>query len=116
MISFTPGQLWTVIIGVCSGICTISAATIVIINWFNKMRAPEQKQNDRIDALEEKVKKIEDAFYSDDHRLKILEEGNRITQEAILALLAHGIDGNDIDALKSAKDKLHKYLINKEVL
>ena len=49
----------------------------------------------------------------EDSRMRILEEGNRVTQKAILALLAHGIDGNDIEAMQDAKKDMEKYLIGK---
>ena len=46
-----------------------------------------------------------------DTGMQRLEEGNKITQRALLALLAHGIDGNDVDAMKKAKTDLTNYLI-----
>ena len=49
----------------------------------------------------------------DYERLNQLEEGNAITQRALLALLAHGIDGNDIEAMKQAKAELTDYLIGR---
>lgn len=47
----------------------------------------------------------------DFNRLNKLEEGNIVTQRALLALLAHGIDGNDIKAMKKAKTDLTNHLI-----
>ena len=42
-----------------------------------------------------------------------LEEENIVTQRALLALLAHGIDGNDIEAMRKAKTELTDYLIER---
>ena len=50
---------------------------------------------------------------NDYNRLNQLEEGNIITQRALLALLAHGIDGNDIEAMRKAKAELTDYLIER---
>jgi hypothetical protein len=36
-----------------------------------------------------------------------------VTQQALLALMSHAINGNDIDKLSRAKDDLESYLINK---
>ena len=49
----------------------------------------------------------------DFNRLNKLEEGNIVTQRALLALLAHGIDGNDIEAMRKAKAELTDYLIER---
>ena len=49
----------------------------------------------------------------DNRRLNSLDEGNRVTQQALLALMSHAINGNDIDKLTRAKDDLESYLINK---
>ena len=48
-----------------------------------------------------------------DERLDKIEEVNTITQRALLALLAHGIDGNDIEAMRKAKAELTDYLIER---
>ena len=50
---------------------------------------------------------------NDKKRLEEMEQGNKVTQRAILALLSHGIDGNDIEAMKAAKKELQDFLIGK---
>ena len=52
-------------------------------------------------------------FRNDKARLDAIEEGNRVTQKALLALLSHGIDGNDVDSMRQAKGELEEYLIKK---
>ena len=42
-----------------------------------------------------------------------IEEGNKITQQALLALLNHAIDGNDIAEVKKASKDLTDYLIRR---
>lgn len=87
-------------------IVTISAAVKVIADAVNHFRKPNKTQDERIETLETKSLK-------DWERLNRIEEGNAITQRALLALLAHGIDGNDIDAMKRAKAELTDYLIKR---
>ena len=41
------------------------------------------------------------------------EEGNKYTQKALLALLAHAIDGNNVEQLRKAEDDLKNYLIDR---
>lgn len=112
-ITLTPSDLITMFLAICVGITTISAAVTVIVKLIQKAKQPNQTQNDRIEALEKKVKEFENYFNNDNKRLDELEEGNRVTQQALLALLSHSINGNDTDKLTKARDDLQDYLISK---
>ena len=50
---------------------------------------------------------------SDLQHLTKIDNGNRATQQAILALLDHGIDGNNVKQMQDAKEELQRYLINR---
>lgn len=115
-ITFTPNQVMELILWVCGSIVSVSAAVAVIIKVIQKAKAPEKTQNERIEKLEKKVERFEQLFDNDNKRLQKLEEGNRVTQQAILALLSHALNGNDVDSLQKAKAKLEDYLIGKESL
>jgi hypothetical protein len=67
----------------------------------------------RLDKFDVMVEKFQGFFSNDDRRFKEIEEGNKITQTAILAILKHSINGNDVETLKKAEADLEKYLINK---
>ena len=43
----------------------------------------------------------------------VIEKSNKITQTALLALLKHSLNGNDVDSLKDAEKSLEEYLIEK---
>ena len=79
---------------------------ISICEAIERIRKPNKTQDARIAELESKSVK-------DFNRLNKLEEGNIVTQRALLALLAHGIDGNDIEAMRKAKAELTDYLIER---
>ena len=120
VIQFTPAQLIALILSVCAAIVTISAAIGVIAKALDKARAPEKEQNERLDAhekrlnaLDEIVVKFREYFDNDDKRFKAIEKSNKITQNALLALLKHSINGNDIESLKEAEKSLEEYLIEK---
>lgn len=75
---------------------------------------PTKKLEIRVEALEDIIKnEYENRFKSDLRRIEILEEGNRITQKALLALLAHARDGNNTKQLEDAENDLKEYLINR---
>lgn len=108
-ITFTVADvLW-----LCGAICTIAAAIAVFYKAVAKAQEPEHVQNQRLDALEKKVDKFAEFFDRDNKRLNSLDEGNRVTQQALLALMSHAINGNDTEKLTRAKDDLESYLINK---
>ena len=116
VIQFTPAQ----ILALAGAIITISTAIGVIINLISKAREPERKQDERIKALEDRadkhdaiIEKFQGYFDNDDKRLKAIDEGNKITQQGLLALLKHALNGNDTEALKIAEKNLEEYLINK---
>ena len=119
-ITFTPAQLISIILGICAAIVTISAAIGVIIKAIDKARAPEAEQNNRLDTIDKRldnidatILKFKEYFTNDDNRFKAIEKSNKITQTALLALLKHSLNGNDVDALKTAEKSLEEYLIDK---
>lgn len=116
VIQFTPAQL----IAIATAIITISTACGIIVNLISKVKEPEKKQDERIKACENRldkldviIEKFQGYFSNDDRRFKEIEEGNKITQTALLALLKHSINGNDTKALREAEKSLEEYLINK---
>ena len=120
VIQFTPAQLIALVLAVCGAIVTISAAIGVITKALDKAKAPEAKQNERIDACEKRLNALDDIvvkfreyFDNDDRRFKEIEKSNKITQSALLALLKHSINGNDTESLKKARKNLEEYLIEK---
>lgn len=94
----TEDVLW-----LAGAIVAISAAIKVVCGAIEQFRKPNKTQDARIAELERKA-------VNDYNRLNQLEEGNIITQRA---LLAHGIDGNDIEAMRKAKAELTDYLIER---
>lgn len=120
VISFTPAQIIAVILAICGAIVTISAAIGVITKAISKAREPEELQNKRLDdhdkrlgALEEIAGKFKEYFDNDDKRFKEIERTNKITISALLAILKHSLNGNDIESLKQAEKSLEEYLIDK---
>lgn len=116
IIQFTPAQLVTF----AAALITVASAVTILINLVTKLKEPETKQNDRISQCENRLNKMDvilekfqGYFSNDDRRFKEIEEGNKITQTALLALLKHSINGNDTKALKDAEKNLEEYLINK---
>ena len=120
VISFTPSELVAFITAIGGAIVTIGAVVALIVKLVKRVKAPELKQDKRIEALEKKQKEFEDTiaqfrqyFTNDDNRFKAIEKSNKITQGALLALLKHALNGNDVNSLQDAEKQLEAYLIDK---
>lgn len=113
VISFTTAQLFAGILAICAGISCVAAAIGWVVKGVQAAKAPAKRLEERVSALEKLSEDHQKYFANDKDRLDAIEEGNRVTQRAILALLSHGIDGNDIEAMKKAKEELHEYLIER---
>ena len=123
-IVISPNDLWQVVLAISGGIITLSGAGAVIAGVIHKAKTPNQRQNERLDALEENVAKIEERlklgnkrFESDACKMDGLESTmkntNKIIVESLQALTAHAIDGNNIEQLRQAEKSLNDYLIDK---
>lgn len=100
------------VVTICSAFTVVCVAAGWVIKIVAGIRKPEKNQNDRLAAIEGKIESFETYFARDKQRINSLERGNRVTQEAILALLSHSIDGNNTTALEKARDHLQTYLLD----
>ncbi|MBQ6091695.1 MAG: hypothetical protein IJL07_10580 [Lachnospiraceae bacterium] len=123
VIQFTTRDVFNLVLAISGAIVSVSAAVTVMAKVFEKIKAPDKKQNERIAALEGAVIKINSRlddgskhFAADSKRIDDLEESmkatNRIIIESLQALTAHAIDGNNTQELKDVKKSLNNYLIN----
>ncbi len=113
LITFTPLEFFQAILAICGAITAVAAAVTVIVSIVKKAKAPNEMQNSRIDKLEERINNHDSLFDTDNKRLQDIEQGNRVMQQALLALLSHSIDGNDVESLRKAKEIMQQYLIER---
>lgn len=121
MESIPTSQLWTWLLAAASAIVLLSNAAEKIVTAVKSAKAPNARQDDRIAALEEWKtkdfanwqKEVDSKLNADLQHFNNLEEGNRAYCQALLALLDHGIDGNNIEQMQNAKKSLQQHLINR---
>lgn len=109
----TPTVIIAAIMSVASFIVLVSNAAEKLIKARKAVKAPEEQQNARIFALEEWRKEVDRKLNSDHEHIANIDRGERVTQRALLALLDHGIDGNNIRQMQDAKEELQNHLINR---
>ena len=111
--NWTPAEVWTVIAGVLTGIVLVSNAAEKVAAAWKAAKAPNDAQNARLNDLEARMKVAEGKLDRDHDRFESLDEGMHVTQRALLALLDHGLDGNNVQQMQDAKNGLQNYLINR---
>ena len=109
----TMQEVATAILAIASAIVLLSNAAEKITKAIEAAKRPNDEQNKRIEALEKWQKEVKSKLDSDHERFENLDKGNRVTQRALLALLDHGIDGNNIEQMQHAKEELQNHLIDR---
>ena len=125
-VTFTVQQIWLAVLAIAGGIVSLSAAGTVIGKWIAGVKKPSQdiQKNSRdLKELKETVAdmklklgelmqwkvKADGLFANDKTRLDRIDAG----QQGILALLDHGLDGNNVAQMEKAKIALQEHLINR---
>lgn len=115
--NMTPGQILLALAGLLLAaagfVNTVGSALDKIAKAVKAVKAPNAAQDDRLDELETRMDRVENKLNNDHARFEGMDTGNRITQRALLALLDHGIDGNNIEQMQHAKEELQNHLINR---
>lgn len=108
----TATDITTAVLAVASAIVLLANAAEKIAKAWRAAKAPNVHQDERLDALESWRKEVDNKLNRDHERFEHLDAGTRVTQRALLALLDHGIDGNNITQMQHAKEELQNHLIN----
>lgn len=112
-ITITPAEIIKIVLAVCGAITAVGAAITVLAKAWSAIKAPGKKLDERLTAVEKTLEKHDGYLSSDQERLEAIEQGNKVTQRALLALLRHGIDGNDVESMRKAEAELNDYLIER---
>ena len=105
-------------------IVVIVAFVLSVFNLWDKIDARVKAAKEPMSGIESRVKILEelvtkkfsdydDHFSKDLKRIESIEEGNKVMQKSMLALLKHAIDGNNVDELRKQAQALQDYLIDK---
>lgn len=101
------------ILALAGAIVTIGNAVEKLLKVWRAAKAPNDAQDARIEALERWKEQVDLQLEKGDIHFRKLDDGSRVTQLALLALLDHGIDGNNITQMQHAKEELQNHLINR---
>ena len=105
-------NFWATVLAIASGIVLLSNCIEKIADGVKAAKAPEQKQNNEINDIKTRLDAVEKELSLDEKHLKDVRECNHVITKGVLALLDHGINGNNIDQMKDARYDVETYLIN----
>lgn len=111
--SYTPAEIWTGVLAAASAIVLLANAADKISKAVQAAKAPNAAQNEKIADHEERIQRLERHQANDKKELEAIREYNRISALAQIALLDHGLDGNNIKPMQDAKDELNHWLARK---
>lgn len=112
--------LWVLgILGsVCAAAITIDKVLDIIHKYLKKAKEPDAAQNKRLDEMDRRISAIERgqlqhgaALTRDLGRFTEIDEVNRLTLEAVRALLESQLTGNNVAAMQASKAKIDNYLM-----
>ena len=107
----TYENIWALVLAGCSAFLLLTDAALRISAL--RQRSPDVQHSHRLDVLEKWKESVDRKLEADNRRFTRVDEANHVTMLALLALLDHGIDGNNIRQMEVAKEELNKHLVNK---
>ena len=106
-------NIWTWVLAGALAITQLANAAEKISAAVKAAKAPNVEQNKRLTDLETWRKEVDRKLSSDQKSLEDIKHGNHAIYRALLALLDHGIDGNNIKQMQDAKSELYSHLTDK---
>ena len=99
-------------------VITIDKVLDIIHKYIKKAQAPDDAQNKRIDEMDTRLPTLETGYAQhplalgrDLSRFGEIDEVNRLTLEAVRALLEAQLTGNNVPAMQASKEKIDNYLM-----
>ena len=103
---------------VCAAAITLDKVLDIIHKYIKKAKEPDAEQDKRLDEMDRRIGALEQgqlqhgaALTRDLGRFTEIDEVNRLTLEAVRALLESQLTGNNVAAMQASKEKIDNYLM-----
>lgn len=106
-------QFWEVIQVACAGVMTIGGAGAIFVALYRWAKKPDINRDEKIKAHDEMLDRDNRRIKNLERRQEENEDATTELMRAIIAIMGHAIDGNNIDELKQAKKDLNEFLTGK---
>ena len=114
MDNWTFPDICAFVLGCFSALLLIANTAEKIAQIIRAAKAPNEKQDERIESLEKRMDAVDRKLDNDQTRLDGIGDGEGVIQRALLALLDHALDGNNIEQMTNSKKELMSHLTNKK--
>ena len=104
-------DLWPWVASILSGIILIANAGDKVASAVKAAKAPSEELKADVDDLKEWRKEVDLKLKNDKTELDDMRSAYQAIFQALLALLDHGIDGNNITQMENAKAAVRNHLI-----
>ena len=88
------------------GVCGFIASIWAVVKIIKELRQPNEDKTKMLLEHEKKIKENCD-------KIEEVEEAYKLILQSLLVIINHDITGNGIDQLKTARDDIQEFLINK---
>lgn len=112
-LTFTLGGLLAGFLALCAGFTTVCVAAGHAVKLWKFRQAPSKELRQELDEIHTALAKHDKLLANDKEALGTLQTEGILSLKAILALLDHSIDGNNIARMESVKDEIKDYLISR---
>lgn len=107
--------MWAYIIAGVGLVLTILNIVDRVITLKAKALEPAKKQDERIAALESKIKDMERFMDNDKRSIDELRASTNIILRVLFVLLNHEVSGNSVDKIKETLNDLQIFLTNRGI-
>ena len=111
----TPGEIFAIVCGLvlaaAGAINTVGSAVEKIAKARKAAQAPNEEQDRQLRELQEWRKEVDRKLRDDKKQLDAIQDGLQAIYQGQLALLDHGLDGNNVEQMQNAKTVLQHHLI-----
>lgn len=99
------------LLAIATIVSTIGGAVEKVVKLVKAARQPEQDQNDEIKEIKDRLGKLERNLLTDEKQINDARECNRVLTIGMMAMLEHGINGNNVEQMQKAKEGIEDYLV-----
>ena len=97
-------------------VTTVWAVWVIVQTVRKEKAAPEDMQNERISALEEWRRKVDDRLSDGEDHFSNLDKSTAIMLKAEFEILEAQISGDNEEGLKACRKEMHDYLSEKGIV
>lgn len=118
--TFTLAQIYTAFIGLLGLIISVGGAGAVVAKIITRVKQPNMEQDAlinaqklRIDELEKKTIELEAHVKTISKIIDNTNKWQKVMSKAVLALLDHGINGNNIEPMQDSSKEIREFLVER---